>query len=129
MTGPDVGVVKDEQMQHPIASAWRPTIIGIVESFARRDYLLSEPRIQHVGAIAAEKAKRIEEYIKQYGESLTTLPEKAWTTSASQWMGTHWDVLIDLFTLESGESDLVLHMRIFEDERGYLYEVDSVHVP
>ena len=45
-------------------------------------------------------------------------------------MGTHWDVLVDLWTVEAGESNLVLCVRVFESEDGgCLTEVDSVRVP
>jgi hypothetical protein len=44
-------------------------------------------------------------------------------------MGTRWDVLIDLWTVESGRSDLVLDARVFEVPSGYRYEIHLVYVP
>jgi hypothetical protein len=44
-------------------------------------------------------------------------------------MGEHWDVLIDLYTLREGASDLVLFARGREIDGNYLFEIDSVHVP
>jgi hypothetical protein len=38
-------------------------------------------------------------------------------------------VLVDLWTLESGESDMVLSARVFEVTNGFQIEIDSVHVP
>jgi hypothetical protein len=46
-----------------------------------------------------------------------------------QWMETHWDLLVDLWTAESGRSDLVLAVRVFECDGDYRFEIDSVHVP
>lgn len=129
MTVASEPVVKDEHAQRPVASAWRPTLSKIVEAFAHKDYSLAKSAILGVDGVTYEKAQQIERYITDYGETLIELPEEAWRSSVSQWMGTHWEVLVDLFTKESGESDLVLSMFVFEAEGGYRYEVDSVHVP
>lgn len=121
--------LKDENSQRPVASAWRPTLRSIVKAFALKDYALIGSKIQCVDPVPDPKARRIEKYIAIYGESLAELPDDTWQSSVSQWMGTHWEVLVDLFTEESGESDLVLFVRVFEEAGGYRYEVDSVHVP
>lgn len=42
---------------------------------------------------------------------------------------TYWDVLVDVFTVEEGRSDLVLFARVFERGDGYRFEIASVHVP
>ena len=55
--------------------------------------------------------------------------DDTWSTSVAQWMGNHWVVLVDLWTVESGKSDLVLSARAFEGEDGFRFEIDSVHVP
>jgi hypothetical protein len=60
---------------------------------------------------------------------LTSLPEATWETSACQWTGEYWDVLVDLFTIEEGASDLALAVRVYEDGSGYSFEIQSVHVP
>ncbi|AKU94643.1 hypothetical protein AKJ09_01307 [Labilithrix luteola] len=44
-------------------------------------------------------------------------------------MGTYWQVLIDLWTIESGASDLVLDAWVFETEDGFRFEINSVYVP
>ena len=129
MTRVNEPVLKDEHAQHPVASAWRPTLCEIVRALVHRDYSLARSNIPGVERISPAKAKRIEEYIASYGESLGELPEDAWESSASQWMETHWEVLVDLFTAESSRSDLALSVFVFEDPSGYRYEVDSVHVP
>jgi hypothetical protein len=78
----------------------------------------------------AATQKQITEYVADYGETLDELPEETWTTSVAQWTGPLWDVLVDLWTKESGKSDLVLHARVFEEGPGeYRIVVDSVHVP
>lgn len=130
MTAMHEPAIKDEHSQRPVASAWRPTLCNIVEALVQKNYGMVGS-VGRVDPIPRETAERIESYIADYGETLTNLPEDAWNSSVSQWMGAHWDVLVDLFTEESGESDLVLHVRVFEHEKGtgYRYEVVSVHVP
>ena len=74
--------------------------------------------------------KRIHEYIEYYGATLIDLPEETWDTSVCLWMEGYWDVLIDLFTLEEGASDLVLAARVYEESNQmYIYEIDSIYVP
>ena len=128
MSGANEPVVKDERAQLPVPSAWRPTLSKIVDAFVQRDYSLQRG-VDGVAAIPKSKADHIEQYIADYGETLAGLPEEAWETSVTLWMRTFWDVFVDLFSDESGASDLVLSVRVFEDGDGYRFEVHSVHVP
>jgi len=41
----------------------------------------------------------------------------------------YWDVVVDLWTAESGCSDLALFVRVFEEKDGFRMEIHSVHVP
>ena len=97
--------VKDEAMAHPVASAWRPAFREIVKAFIVGNFAVGG--VENVEPLPAEQARRIERYISSYGEALTELPEQAWDTSVAQWMGTHWDVLVDLWTAESGRSGIL----------------------
>jgi hypothetical protein len=120
--------VKDEDAAHPVASDMRPTFREIVESFRKGDFGLA--RVPAVEPVTPATQQQIKDYIADYGETLAELPEETWDGSVAQWMGAHWDVLVDLWTEESGESDLVLSARVFENPDGsYRIEVDSVHVP
>jgi hypothetical protein len=120
--------VKDENTTQPIAIAWRATLRDIVEAFVQGDYALARG-LHSVAPVPPATAEQIRRYIADYGETLIELPDERWETSVSQWMGTHWDVLVDLWTLESGESDMVLSARVFEVTNGFQIEIDSVHVP
>jgi hypothetical protein len=44
-------------------------------------------------------------------------------------MDPHWEVLVDLWTVESGPSDMVLHADVFEVENGFRIEIHAVYVP
>jgi hypothetical protein len=120
--------MKDEHKAHPVAGSWRPTLRKIVEALAEGDFGLSSG-IPDVPPVAHATADQIREYLADYGETLAELPDETWGRSVSQWMGPYWDVLVDLWTIESGESDLALSVRVFEAREGFRFEVDSVRVP
>ena len=103
----DVEAIKDDENERSVASDWRSTFKEIVSALAAGDYLLGT-KTSNVSEISQETARQIQEYIKDYGETLIPLPDDAWTTSVSIWMGSHWDVFVDLWTEESGPSDMVL---------------------
>lgn len=124
----EVAISKDEVNQSPIPSAWRNTFSAIIEAFVNGDFRL-ERDIVGVQSVTEVDAKRIEQNIASYGATLTTLPEDTWNTSACQWMRGYWDVLIDLFTIEEGASDLALSVRVSEVGGQYIFEVQSVSVP
>jgi hypothetical protein len=123
-----VPALKDGQRAHPVASAWRPAFRSIVDSLAKADFAI-QTTASGVDALTAAKVKQIGDYLAQYGESLVALPEEAWKTSVCQWMGGHWEVLVDLWTRESGASDLVLAARVFEHGASYRIAVHAVYVP
>lgn len=72
---------------------------------------------------------QVKSYLAGYGEALAELPDETWSSSISQWNGSHWELFVDLWTVQSGRSDLVLCLRVFEAEGGYRFEVESLYVP
>lgn len=120
--------VKDENAAHPIATAWRPTLRAIVKAFVRGDHALTEP-IDFVAPVSKSSVTQIRGYIADYGETLIELPDKTWTTSVAQWMGSFWEILVDLWTAESGRSDMVLHAQVFESKGGFRIKIHAVYVP
>jgi hypothetical protein len=123
-----VPVFKDEDHQKPVPTAWRATLSGIVDALKDDDFKL-ERGIAGVRPLSSEVAVRISANIRSYGARLTALPEETWRTSACQWMRGYWDVLVDLFTIEEGASDLTLAVRVYEEGSAYVFDVQSVHVP
>lgn len=119
--------IKDKDAAHPIPRAWRSTLAEVVKALARGDFTLRG--IPNVSSISARTAGRIQSYLKEFGQTLVELPEDAWSSSVAQWMETHWDILVDLWTVEGGRSDLVLFARVFEIDGEFRFEIDSVHVP
>lgn len=118
--------LKDSEAEHPVPSRWRPTLREIARRLASFDYSLEGiPSVE----CADDAAEQIEELVADYGETLVELPEETWETSVSTWTGFHWDVLVDLWTVESGASDMVLHVKVHEDGDGFRFEVHAVYVP
>ena len=120
--------LKDEENEHPVADTWRPMIQDIVKALAEGDYGLVRG-IPSVAPPLATTAAQMRTYVADFGETLAELPDETWNTSVSQWIGTHWDVLVDLWTLESGRSDLTLSLRVYEAEAGFKIVIDSLHIP
>lgn len=118
----------DPDGAHPIPSDWRPTLRAVVSAFVEGDYRLLRviPRVAPVSEKTAEQARA---YVAEYGETLVELPDETWKTSVAQWYQTHWDVLVDLWTKESGRSDMVLHARVRQVETGFEVELHAVYVP
>lgn len=123
-----VSVLKDEHGQQPVPSVWRNTLTEIVEAFKEGDFALARG-IAGVRPISADDAEGIAGNIQDYGAQLASLPEETWRTSVCQWLGKHWDVMVDLFTEEEGASDLILHVRVYEEGSAYTFEVHLVYVP
>lgn len=125
----DLEPSKDLDNEQPIPESWRPTLRRIVQDFARGRYDLA-PGLASVAPVSPSTAEQIRAYVADYGQTLIDLPDEAWDTSVCQWMETHWDILVDLWTAESGRSDMVLPARVFDVGGGeYRFEIDSVHVP
>src|SRR5688572_22352056 len=118
MTHENVPVTKDPDAEHPVPSAWRPTLHAIVAAFVRGDFALATP-LPEVEPIDPVLAAQLRANVAAYGETLVELSDDTWTTSVCQWMETHWDVLVDLWTDGEGHSDLVLHAEVFEADEGY----------
>ena len=120
--------IKDEDAAHPIAVTWRPMFTEIVRAFTEGDYELSRG-VKGVDSVESDIAEHNRNYIKEYGEVLIELPIKTWESSCAQWMGSHWDVLIDLYTEGEGLSDLVLNGKMVENNGAPHFTVGLIYVP
>ena len=123
-----VPVTKNEDEELPVPTEWRKPLADIVECLASGNFgkLSSLPAVTLEGGWGWQS---IETYIKHYGRKLTSLPEESWRTSIYRWMGGYWHVLVDLFTVDEGASDLVLFVRVHPKEGSYIFQIESVHVP
>ncbi len=124
----EIAVEKDDENEHPIPTVWRSTFTRIVDAFVQKDYSLS-CGVTGVSSVSNETASHIKEYIEDYGEELVQLSNETWNSSVCIWMGSHWDVLIDLWTAGEGCSDMVLGARVSEGANGYVIDIGIVYVP
>lgn len=119
---------KDGEAPYPIPGDWRPTFREIVRAFVEGDYALARG-VPGVRPVSAETAEQMRWYVGDYGETLVTLPDDTWRTSECLWMWSFWDVFVDLWTAESGRSDMVLAARVFETDGGHEIDLHAVYVP
>lgn len=126
MSGP-VPILKDEEREHPVPSLWRSKLRDIAEALKDGNFNLFG--VADVAPQDDDAASAIARNIKHYGFTLTSLPDATWATSVCQWQLDYWEVLVDLFTVEEGCSDLVLHVHIFERSGGFDFKVHFVYVP
>ncbi|WP_196161782.1 hypothetical protein [Reinekea sp. G2M2-21] len=120
--------VKDEESAHPIAGSWRPIFRDVVKAFAEDDFELSQV-VPGVAPVDPSIASQNRAYVRNYGELLVELPEDTWATSCAQWMGQHWEVLVDLYIKGEGASDLVLTGHINELNGKPQFTVGLIYVP
>jgi hypothetical protein len=124
----EILAVKDDETERPIPTVWRSVIRDIIKAFVKHDYIL-DTGVYSVAPVSTQTAEQIKEYIQCYGEELIELPEETWNSSACIWMGTQWDVLIDLWTLSEGRSDLVLEINVSEADDSFNFHIYMVYVP
>jgi hypothetical protein len=120
--------IKDEEDEHPIPLAWRPTLRQVVRAFTKGDYRLA-CGVPGVDPVSAKQAKQFREYLADYGATLVELPDATWKSSVAQWYDPHWDFLLDLWTAEEGGSDLVLSGSVSETPDGFRFTLRLVYVP
>jgi hypothetical protein len=123
-----IPVIKNTEEEQLVPTIWRETLFKIVEAFKEGDFELKRT-INDVSSISSKDALMIKENIEDYGVTLKSLPKKTWKTSVCLWMEDYWDVFVDLYSVELGETDLVLSVRIYEKNDGYIFNIHSVYVP
>jgi hypothetical protein len=122
-----VPVRKDDEHEYPVPSSWRPKLREIVAALHEGNYTLEG--IADVELPGDGTAELIAEIIQDYGCTITPLPDESWETSVCSWQVTYWDVLVDLFAVEEGRSDLILQVNVVEQADGFLFKVHLVYVP
>ena len=120
--------IRDPGRAHPVAGTWRPIFAEVVHRFALGDFTWGDG-VRGVAPISEATAGQIRDYIADYGATLTALPEATWETSVAQSMGSTWHVLVDLWTVQEGRSDLVLHADVEEVGGDAWITVRMVYVP
>lgn len=120
--------VKDPDAAHPIAGAGRPMLREGVRRFVQGDDHLAQG-VPGVEPVSTATAEQVGDYLAHYGATLAELPDDTWQMSVAQWMETHWDILVDLWTAEEGRSDLVPEGKVIETSTGPRLTFHMVYVP
>lgn len=114
---------------HPIPDAWRPILRDVVGAFVRGDYSLS-CGCSRVRAMRPQTVAQVRDYVAGYGETLVELPEASWATSFMHRVtDQRWDVIVDLWTAESGRSDMVLSGEFDGPGPEAMFSIHLVYVP
>jgi hypothetical protein len=121
-------IYKNSEIEQAIPEEWKESIRQIVNDLRDRKLGFRQIDIGHY-LISPDTANDIYRNIKDYGETVISLEESAWETSVCRWIDSHWYILVDLFTVEAGSSDLVLVLNAYEAGISYRFDVLSVHVP
>ncbi len=124
---PNTEPTKDLDNQQPIPTCWRGVLGAIAEAPACQNYTVASIPCARLSAPSV--ATSIANNVADYGETLTALNDDTWASSTAQWMDGYWDAIVDLRTIESGRSDLILKLHIYESATGYVFDVDGVYVP
>lgn len=119
-----------EDQESSVPETWRPTLAAIVDSLVRRDVEVGAG-IQNVTPTPPELSAQCFTAVDHYGDAtLIALPDQAWETSVAAWVSEgRWECLVDLWTVEEGRSDLVLHVRVARDADDLRFMVRLVYVP
>lgn len=122
-----MGKVEKNNEEMPVPFVWRDTLCNIVDNFKFGNFNIEN--LMNVDPLKIEDIKLIRDSIKYYGDKLISLSDKTWGTSICRWMIDHWQVMIDLSTLREEQSDLVLFVKVNEENGHYRFKVQSLHVP
>lgn len=122
-----VPILKDKEREHPVPSVWRRTLQEIAVALMNGNFNLYG--LIDVEPLDDAEAARVSGNIKAYGCTLISLPSACWDTSVCMWQLDYWEVLVDLFTVEEGRSDLALNVRVYQRPTDFTFKVQLVYVP
>ena len=116
---------KIEGKEQPVPDSWRSALKQIADAFAYGHL----PAGDGIRSIDAEIVEINFGNIRAYPDPTGPLRDESWGTSMCVWMQDHWEVLVDLSTVDGQPSDLVLHAKVFELGGGVEIEPGLIYVP
>lgn len=114
-----------EGREQPIPAEWRDLLKSVADAFVAGRL----PDGGNIRSVDVENAEISFENIRSYPDAIGSLNDVSWTTSICAWMGSYWEVLVDLTTLDGNRSDLVLDAKVFEVGGRIEVEPYLVYVP
>lgn len=114
----------------PVPVRWRPLLHEVVHRLVMGDYdgLAAE------GLVAGSdlpESPSIGHWIEEYPGTLNDVPAEGWLHSdhwPNDWAPGSWSVVLDLWTVEEGLSDLSLEATVWDDGDTVRVRIDNVHV-
>lgn len=113
----------------PFPERWRPIVTEVVHRLVLGDYAgLYRDGFISPNSDPAEGG--VGYWIEDYPATLVDLPPEAWLHCGWILMadGTHWAILVDLWTAEEGRSDLTMEAKLWDDGSTVSVVIDDVHV-
>lgn len=121
-------VQKNDAQELPIPRIWRDILLKIVDAVNSGNFAFREidPNVQELDD---KNAEFIRSYVQGFGVLQFSMPSKAWNSSIYRWMDGYWQLLIDLYSGQGDETDLVLFVRVNEADMNYRFSVQHIIVP
>lgn len=112
----------------PIPMLWQAPLKAIADEF-----VVKRPHETHnfdpFERMDEDNLKISLKNIANYPDKIGGLSEKSWETSVCVWTGTFWEILLDLTDYKGNVSDLVLHGKMLEDGKHYIFKPYLIYVP
>jgi len=124
----DVKVEKNMYDERPIPTTWRRPLSQIANAFVEKNF----PNVKIADYLGAWRENILSinySNIDDYPDKLGTLHPNTWKTSICQWEDSYWTVLLDLSDVNGNTTDLVLHLKVTKNSKGYKFEPELIYVP
>lgn len=120
-----IDIKKESNQELPIPTEWRSTLETIANAIVDG----KSPEGSNIRKLDPESIDVSLNNIHDYPDKLGSLTAAAWETSTYLWMGSYWEVLLDLSAHDGSTTDLALHLRVFENKDVFEFEPGLVYVP
>lgn len=120
-----IHVEKNPDVEQAVPTEWRATLKTIADAFVEG----RKPMGPGIGDVDTQTLEISQKSITDYPDSFGELSAESWKTSVYLWMDGYWQVLVDLSNSDGETSDLVLHVQVFPEGGGYLFQPGLVYVP
>lgn len=109
-----------------MSSAWpfETDVRQVVTFLAQTDYSAIERLSGGVRMSSAD----LEEVVRQYGRTIVMPPMNAKWDVVAHDDGTGWSVVVPMWTVEEGRSDLSLSLLVYNNGQNFRIEVEDLHV-
>lgn len=101
-----------DEAGHPVPELWLTKFAETAAALVVGDFQLRKFPVDGVDEVDQAIANSFAANVAAYGDRLAALNEATWDWSVVRWMGSYWQVLVDLSTVNEPVSDIPLHARV-----------------